>query len=379
MWREAFSGWQDVARDPERFFRLGIASTEWLDGSLARLIEAERACVLDGDSLLHMDVRSDNLCLLPDRVVLVDWNWACRGRADFDVACWAPALRLEGGPLPEEIIRNAPEDAAAIAGFFAAKAGLPAPEGAPTVRRFQLRQLRIALPWACRQLGLPLPDRRWAMEEIAQADAALARGQIDEATWHVRVEEPLIDAYVASDDPRAQSGKGGDEADWRWARELILDVFPWRATFLDIGCANGYLMESIHRWGAERGLEVEPYGLDISWRIAALAKLRLPHWADRIFVGNAIEWTPPRRFDVVQAGLDEVPPPRRRELVDLLLREFVVPGGKLVFRAGRVGGEHPDIVEQLTAIGVRPDGVIESTHPRSGELRRSAWLAAPVP
>jgi 2-polyprenyl-3-methyl-5-hydroxy-6-metoxy-1,4-benzoquinol methylase len=56
---------------------------------------------------------------------------------------------------------------------------------------------------------------------------------------------------------------------WRWARELILDVFPPQATFLDVGCANGYLMESVARRGAERGVLVEPYGVDISGRIVA--------------------------------------------------------------------------------------------------------------
>ena len=374
-----FNGWQTIAADPRGFLALGIASEEWLVRCLPTLVEAERSATFEGDDFIHMDVRSDNMCFDGDRVVLVDWNWAIRGSRRFDLSGWLPSLRLEGGPLPEEIAPGLGDLAGYISGYFAKNAHLSPPPTAPHVRKFQLRQLRISLPWACRELGLPQPDRRWAMDEIAAVDAALEAGEIDEALWHVRVEEPLIDAYLSSDDPRAQSGKGGDEDDWRWARELILDVFPWRAAFLDIGCANGYLMESIHRWGAERGLEVEPYGLDISWRIAALAKLRLPDWSDRIFVGNAIDWTPPRRFDVVQAGLDEVPPPRRRELVERLLREFVVPGGKLVFRAGRVGGEYPDVVDQLNAIGYPPHGVIESAHPRAGELRRTAWLAAPVP
>ena len=43
-----------------------------------------------------------------------------------------------------------------VAGFFAATAGLPAPAGAPQVRRFQRQQLEVALPWACATLWLPL-------------------------------------------------------------------------------------------------------------------------------------------------------------------------------------------------------------------------------
>ena len=124
-------------------------------------------------------------------------------------------------------------------------------------------------------------------------------------------------------------------------------------------------------------MDVEPYGLDISWRIAALARHRLPHWADRIFVGNAIDWEPPRRFEVVQIGVDEVPPPRRRELVTRVLSEFVVPGGVVVCRAGRPGATDP--ARELRGAGFEPDGVIEAVHPHNGDIRRTAYLRAPVP
>jgi aminoglycoside phosphotransferase (APT) family kinase protein len=104
--------------------------------------------------VLHFDVRSDNLCFVGDRVVLVDWNLACVGNGRFDVAFWLPSLKLEGGPDPWHVLPDAGPLAAAVAGFFAARAGLPRPPGAPTVREFQLAQLRVALPWAARELGL---------------------------------------------------------------------------------------------------------------------------------------------------------------------------------------------------------------------------------
>src|SRR5260221_14485281 len=102
-------------------------------------------------------------------------------------------------------------------------------------------------------------------------------------------------------------------------------------------------MESVRRWGIERAIDVEPYGLDISWRLAALARQRLPHWADRIWVGNVAEWTPPRRFDVVHTGIDYVPQDRQRQLLGRLLGEFVVPGGRVVLRAPRVHPTEPDL------------------------------------
>jgi thiamine kinase-like enzyme len=151
---EPWHGWQFVADDPAPFLGLGIASEAWLDRALPSLLEAEDVGLLRGDSLLHCDVRSDNLCLRDGRAVLVDWNHARIGNPAFDVAFWLPSLVLEHGPPPESF--GVDELAAHVAGFFAARAGLPPPEGAPRVRSFQAAQLAVALPWACRTLGLSL-------------------------------------------------------------------------------------------------------------------------------------------------------------------------------------------------------------------------------
>ena len=157
--REQFEGWPRVARDPEPFLRLGLVPKEWLDQALPTLIEAEAAARLEGDELLHLDVRSDNICLLPDRVVLVDWNNVCLGNGSFELASWLPSLHAEGGPTPWSMLPGAAEFASALSGYFAALAGLPSPEGAPKVRTVQFQQLRTALPWAVRELGLPVPPR----------------------------------------------------------------------------------------------------------------------------------------------------------------------------------------------------------------------------
>jgi hypothetical protein len=373
--RERLAGWIQVERDAAPFLALGLCSRDWLTRAMPVLLEAQDAAVLDGDDLVHNDVRSDNVCLPPDRVVLVDWNEPRRGNAAFDRAALAPSVRLEGGPLPEEIAPRAGPLAATVSGYFSANAGLPKIPDAPRVRKIQLRQLRIALPWAARTLGLPPPDLPWARSATARIDAAYETGQIDEKTWHDEIEEIIGDAYLASDDPRTQSGKSGDEAEWRWSRELILDAIPAGGTLLDIGCANGYLMESVRRWGIERGIDVEPYGLEISWRLAGLARRRLPQWADRIWVGNVTQWAPPRRFDLVHTGIDNVPPDRQRDLLLRLVCEFVVPGGRVVLRADRVHPGEPDVVVQVRALGLDVGGVLERVHPQSGALRRTVWLS----
>ena len=147
-------GWATIEADPQPFLSLDLGSRGWLDDALAVLRRAAESAPIEGDSLLHLDVRSDNLCLSDRGAVLVDWNLVHVGNPDLDLAAWAPSLLLEGGPSPEDLLPNAPGLAAALAGFFASRAGLPPPPTAPKVRQIQRAQLEVALPWACRELNL---------------------------------------------------------------------------------------------------------------------------------------------------------------------------------------------------------------------------------
>ena len=147
-------GWASVAADPAAFLSLGLASPEWLARSLPALIEAEAGCPLEGGTAAHFDVRSDNICLAGDGAKLVDWNGACLGNPDLDLGFWLPSLRFEGGPAPEEVLPSAPQVAAVVSGYFAARAGLPVIADAPFVRRVQREQLGTALPWVARALKL---------------------------------------------------------------------------------------------------------------------------------------------------------------------------------------------------------------------------------
>jgi hypothetical protein len=152
--------WTAVADDPQPFLSLGIASRAWLEAALPVLVAAEERLPLAGAALVHGDVRSDNLCIRDGHAVLVDWNFAMVGNPASDVALWLPSLTLEGGPQPDALADDAVAGfSVLVAGFFAAHAGLPPPEGAPRVRGFQLAQLEVALPWACRVLGIEPPDR----------------------------------------------------------------------------------------------------------------------------------------------------------------------------------------------------------------------------
>ena len=98
---------------------------------------------------------------------------------------------------------------------------------------------------------------------------------------------------------------------------------------MDIGCANGYLLECLIAWGKLKGINITPYGLDYSDKLAGLAKQRL-RLADNIFVENVWNWIPPHCFDYVRTELDYVPRNYQKAFIKRLLAEFVAQNGRLI-------------------------------------------------
>lgn len=150
------TGWSTVAAGPAPFLSTGVCDEGWLTRHLPALLEASGSGAAAGTSVLHLDVRSDNVCVTARGAMLVDWNWVALGNPQLDVAFWLPSLTLETGRPPDTAGLD-PRIVAMVAGFFAAFAGEPAIPDAPKVRDFQRAQLQVALPWAARALGLPEP------------------------------------------------------------------------------------------------------------------------------------------------------------------------------------------------------------------------------
>jgi Ser/Thr protein kinase RdoA (MazF antagonist) len=144
--------WRIVESDPGPFLSLGLRDRDWLERALPTILAAAESAPVEGDNVCHFDVRSDNLCFVGDRAVLVDWNWTCLANPAMDIAAWLPSLRVEGGPQPWEVLHDAGPLVAFGAGVWAAVAGLPPPETAPMVRDVQRGQLAVALDWIDRDL-----------------------------------------------------------------------------------------------------------------------------------------------------------------------------------------------------------------------------------
>jgi hypothetical protein len=133
-----------------------------------------------------------------------------------------------------------------------------------------------------------------------------------------------------------------------------------------VGCANGHLLESMVAWCAERGIRLEPYGVDLSAGLVAEARRRLPQWADRIWVGNALDWTAPdgRRFDFVHTLLDLVPAARLERMLRHQLEHLVAAGGRLLVSRYVPAGDRSRHADQvLRRLGFRVDGVTGPAEP----------------
>ena len=197
--------------------------------------------------------------------------------------------------------------------------------------------------------------------------------------WFASVRERLESAYLSAEEPWRQSGFSGPVERWVACRQAIADCVNSSGTFLDIGCANGYLLESLVQWTTDRGVRIEPWGLDLSEKLVTLAKERLPDHTANLFVGNALTWQPPRTFDYVRTELCYVPKEYQRQYVLRLVDEFLAPGGRLLvaeYRSRKSTSTEPWVDGILEQAGFAVESC-QSGFWQSMELTRVAVLPKP--
>lgn len=225
--------------------------------------------------------------------------------------------------------------------------------------------LRVDVDTACRLLEV----RSLANAAVYRLAAQLRHRGVDDDSWIRDSVHLLEEHYLREETVTGQSGKSGDLASWEAARRVVVDAIHRDGTLLDLGCANGLLMESVHRWAAEAGYAIEPHGLELSERLAGVAGRRLPQWQDRVYIGNALTWVPPRRFDFVHTMPDLVPPSRCREWLTRIREEFLDVGGRLIVR-GPAG-----ISDWLLGLGFEPSGSAIRRRVNAPDVE-AAWLDA---
>ena len=184
----------------------------------------------------------------------------------------------------------------------------------------------------------------------------------------------LEKSYLSVSDPIQQSGFGGGAERWRKERGVILEAVDGDGDFLDIGCANGYLLECLVGWAEERGILLTPYGVDIGPRLIERAKQRLPQHAADFWVANAWDWRPPRKFRYVYTLYDCVPARFFRAYVRRLVERYVAKSGTLIIGAyGSYSRNEParDVADDLRSFGFAVAGNASVGPPLA---TRIAWV-----
>ncbi|WP_307827728.1 phosphotransferase [Nocardioides sp. SYSU D00038] len=130
----------------------------------AAALAARFAEVVDGDTVVHTDVRDDNLVVRADgSMVLCDWNWPVRG------AAWLDSLLLLIGPRGdgldvERVLAEHPTFAsvtaeqvdivlALVIPYFLTSGAQPRPPTSPYIRAHQTWQGDVLWDWLCERRG----------------------------------------------------------------------------------------------------------------------------------------------------------------------------------------------------------------------------------
>lgn len=120
--------------------------------------------VAGGDTLVHTDVRDDNVLLTGDgRALFCDWNWALAGPAWLDSLVMLIGPRGDGVDVEaviaeRRLLRDVPPDhldrmLALVCGYFLASAAEPVPPTSPYVREAQRWQGRVVWDWLGERRG----------------------------------------------------------------------------------------------------------------------------------------------------------------------------------------------------------------------------------
>ena len=180
-------------------------------------------------------------------------------------------------------------------------------------------------------------DRRLARERLRWLRRDAPRDE------YFRVlREAVADFYLADpDNPYLQSGRSSGARRWEETRRLFVRALHHGGDLLDVGCANGLLLETLIAWAQEEGLVIRPHGIDLVPELVELARQRFPARHDCFEVANAFYWQPRRQYDFVRTNIEYVPEP---DLTTFIRRQraAVAPGGRLIVSHYR----NPDEPEQ---------------------------------
>jgi len=130
--------------------------------SLAGELPADALALVGGDTLVHLDLRADNLLVTAGGAALVDWPHAGVGAPWLDTLLLLAEVDRFGGHDVDELLTRLPVTGdvdpavlttvlAGFATFFLDRAAQPPPPGLPTLRTFQQVQGEALVRWVERR------------------------------------------------------------------------------------------------------------------------------------------------------------------------------------------------------------------------------------
>ena len=153
------NGWASLCLDPSALDELpGLDAWARENVGLLSEVASTSDSAHQGSTLLHTDIRADNVLLTATGVTFVDWPHAKIGAPWVDLVYFLPSVAMQGGGDPQKLFWGHPlahgaDDQAvcsvlaSLAGFFIYGATQKPPPGLPTMRKFQLAQGIEALSW----------------------------------------------------------------------------------------------------------------------------------------------------------------------------------------------------------------------------------------
>jgi len=157
-WRRLLADGVDVTAVP--------GGGDWVAHHVDELVQWEASALqlCAGDTLVHSDLRSDNVILsATGRAFVCDWNWPCLAAPWLDLVLLLPSAHADGFDADALLAvhpagRSAPPGAvnallAGLAGYFAAASRQPELPTSPFLRRHQAAYGAATLGWLQARAG----------------------------------------------------------------------------------------------------------------------------------------------------------------------------------------------------------------------------------
>lgn len=153
----------DLADEPLCWSRLSDEPLLRQHAAQAAELAVDGVTATGGDTLLHADLRDDNVILDGDDVWICDWNWPVRGAAWFDTVTLLVSAAGDGLDTDAILARRSLTRAVAptsvdgvlalLAGFWLDRSRHDRPASSPWIRRHQRWHGLTTWDWLCRRRG----------------------------------------------------------------------------------------------------------------------------------------------------------------------------------------------------------------------------------